>query len=53
VAAGGLSFGWTVGVVAGAGTVTESGLGCAGEVADSAEVVVSSANTGSVSASGV
>jgi len=53
VAAGGFSFGWVVGAVAGVVAVTGLSLECVGEVADSAEVVVSSANTGNVSASGV
>ena len=58
MAAGGLSFGWVVGVVAGvgaaAGAVIVSRLGPGGAEyagSDVAEVVVSSAKTGSISAS--
>ena len=64
VATGGLSFGWTVGVAAGVGAaagaviVSRSGPGGAeyagsGVVEVVGEVVVSSANTGSILASGV
>ena len=53
MAAGGLSFGWTVGVVAGIGAAAESGAEYAGsDVAEVAGSVGSAANTGNVSAFG-
>ena len=51
MAAGGLSFGWVVGVIAGVGAAAGADVECVGEVAGSVEVMVSSANTGNVSAS--
>ena len=49
--AGGFSFGWVAGAVAGVGAAAGAGVECVGEVAGSVEVMVSSANTGSISAS--
>ena len=48
MAAGGLSFGWVVGVIARVVAAAGAGVECVGEVAGSVEVVVSSANTGSI-----